>query len=257
MVSYHLDTFLSGHVFAFTFIFARVGSAMMLMPGIGESYVPVRVRLMFTLALCLLLLEPLIPHLPTMPASIADLTRMLFYEIVIGLFFGTTLRLLLSALEASGTVVGLQTGLSSAPVLNPTLAAQSPLPSALLSVLGVTLIFVTGLDHFLLRSLVGLYDVFPPGGLLLPGDMAQTVIHYANKSFALGIELAMPFFVIGLLLNVALGLLQKLLPQVQMFLVAMPIQIWGGLMLFALTVSSIVTFWLHYVDESVVAIFFS
>jgi flagellar biosynthetic protein FliR len=130
------------------------------------------------------------------------------------------------------------------------MATQSPLSTAMLSTVGATLIFVTGLDGMLLRSMVGIYDVFPPGGELMPGDMAQTVIQMTNRSFVLGIELAMPFFVMGLLMYMALGMIQKLLPQVQLFLVAMPIQIWGGLFLFSLTISGIMTFWLSYFDST-------
>jgi flagellar biosynthetic protein FliR len=250
MVTLHLDKFLSGHVFGFTMIFSRLGSAMMLLPGIGESFVPQRSRLMLAFALSFLLMEPLLPRLPPPPESVSALAGMVGYEIMIGLFFGTLLRLLMSALETAGMVIGLQTGLSSATILNPTLAAQSPLPSAFLSMIGVVMIFVTGADHMLFRSLVALYDLFPPNGELMPGDMAQAIIQTVNKSFQVGIELAMPFFVIGLLMYVALGIMQKLLPQVQLFLVLMPVQIWGGLTLMAVTIAGIMTVWLRYFDAS-------
>ena len=148
-------------------------------------------------------------------------------------------------------VISIQSGLSNATVLNPALASNSPLPSALLSVVGITMIFVTGLDHLLLRSLVALYDVFPPNGDIMPGDMTQVVIQSVNKSFMIGVELAMPFFVIGLLLYIALGILQKLMPQVQLFLVVLPVQIWGGLTLMAITTAGIITIWLRYFDASV------
>ncbi len=250
MTTIHLDTLLSGQVFAFVLVFSRVGSVLMLFPGIGEAFVPPRMRLIFALAISSLLLGPLFPRLPPPPPAIADFTKIIAYEIMIGLFFGTFLRLLISALETAGAVIGLQTGLSNATVLNPALAAQSPLPSAFLSVVGVTLIFVTGLDYFLLRGMVYLYDLFPPGGAMMPGDMAQVVIRTVNTSFIVGIEVSMPFLVMGLLMYTALGLLQKLLPQVQLFLVGLPVQIWGGLILFSVTMAGIMTVWLRFVDQS-------
>jgi flagellar biosynthetic protein FliR len=170
---------------------------------------------------------------------------------VIGLFFGILLRILMSTLEATGMVISIQSGLSNATILNPALAAQSPLPSAFLAIVALTMIFVTGLDHMLLRSLVSLYDVFPANGDLMPGDMAQLLIQTVNKSFTMGIELAMPFFLIGLLMYIALGIMQKLLPQVQLFLVILPVQVWGGLTLMALTTAGIITLWLRYFDASV------
>lgn len=253
MITLHLDKFMSGHVFGFVMIFSRLGSALMLLPGIGEAYVPQRIRLFLAFAFSFLLLEPLLGRLSAPPENISGLVRCLGYEIIIGLFFGTLLRLLMSVLETAGMVISTQSGLSNATVFNPTLAAQSPLPSAYLAVIGTTMIFVTGLDHMLLRSLVALYDVFPPNGELMPGDMAQLVIQTVNKGFVVGIELAMPFFVMGLLMYIALGLLQKLMPQVQLFLVVLPVQVWGGLMLMALTTAGIIAVWLKYVDSAVAA----
>lgn len=246
MTTLHLEKFLSSHVFAYLFIFARFGSALILFPGIGESYVPVRVRLMFALALTLLLMEPLLGRIPMPPEAIGDMVKMISYEVMIGLFFGTMLRILMTTLETTGYVIALQTGLSNATILNPSLAIQSSLASALLSITGVVLIFVTGLDQIMFNSLVATYDVFPPGGVLIPGDMAQTVIQMTNRSFVLGIELSMPFLVMGLLMFMALGIMQKLMPQVQLFLVSLPVQIWGGLALFGITLASIMTIWLNY-----------
>jgi flagellar biosynthetic protein FliR len=251
MVTLHLDKVLSGHAFGFVMIFARLGSAIMLMPGIGESFVPQKSRLFFAFALSFLLLEPMLGRLPAPPDTVSGLAHCIGYEVVIGLFFGTLLRVLMSTLEATGMVISIQSGLSNATILNPAIAAQSPLPSAFLAIVAITMIFATGLDHMLVRSLVALYDVFPPNGELMPGDMAQLLIQSVNKSFVIGIELAMPFFVIGLLMYIALGIMQKLLPQVQLFLVILPVQVWGGLTLMALTTAGIIAIWLRYFDSAV------
>ncbi len=250
MATLDIDKFLSGHVWGFLFIFSRIGCMLMLLPGIGEHYVPARMRLAFAFAVTFILLGPLLPRLPAPPTALSDMARLLTYEIVIGLFFGTLLRILLSALEAAGTVIALQGGLSNAQILNPALAVQSTLPSSLLSVVGITMLFVTGLDHTLLHGLARIYDIFPPGGELMPGDMAQTIMQITNRSFTIGIELAMPFFVIGLLFYIVLGVMQKLMPNVQLFLVVMPAQIWVGLILLAVTLTGIITVWLRYFDSS-------
>ncbi len=252
---YNIDTFLSGHVFAFLMLLARVGAVMMLFPGIGESYVPARTRLIFACLICLLLLNPMFALFPAMPTSTAEMARLVTYEVIVGIFFGTLLRLALGALEAAGMIVGIQTGLSSATMMNPALATQSPLSSAFLSVAGLVLIFITGTDHYLIRATVSLYDAFPPGNPLIFGDMAQTVIQVANKSFVVGIELAAPFLIMGLLLYTALGILQRLLPSVQLFLIILPVEIWGGLTMLLLTVAGILTLWLHYFNESVGSFF--
>lgn len=255
MHTYHLDAFLSGHVFAFMMLLARVGAVIMLFPGIGEHYVPPRTRMVFACAICLLMLEPMVPRLPPLPTAPAELARLICYEMIIGFFFGTLVRLIMGTLEAAGMIIGIQTGLSNATMMNPAMATQSSLSSAFLSTAGLILIFITGMDHFLIRTTVALYDLFPAGGAYIPGDMAQTVIHVTNQSFVIGIELAAPFMIMGLLLYAALGVLQRLMPSVQLFLIMMPIEIWGGLAMLSLTIAGILTLWLRYFDESVGSFF--
>jgi flagellar biosynthetic protein FliR len=255
MVTYHLDSFLSGHVFGFLLLLSRFGAVMMLFPGIGEAYVPPRTRMMFAFMICLLLLEPMMGRLPALPSAPAELLRMVSYEIIVGLFFGTLIRLLVSTLESTGMIIGLQTGLSNATLINPALATQSPLPSAFLSIIGLVLVFNTGLDHFIIRAMIGLYNIFPAGGTLMPGDMTQTVIHITNQSFVIGIELAAPFLIMGLLFYTTLGIMQRLLPTVQLFLISIPVQIYGGLLVLSLTLSTILTLWLQYIDESIGSFF--
>ncbi len=251
MTSLHLDQLLSGHVFAFLLIFSRIGAVMTLMPGIGEAYVSPRLRMMLALSFSFLVLGPLMPLMPAPPEAVSDLVKLLGYEIITGIFFGSILRLVMSAAETVGAVVALQTGLSNATVLNPAQATQSPLAAAFYSLIAVTLVFVSGLDHFLLRTLIMTYTVFPPGGSLATGDMAQTFAHAVGQSFLVGVSLAAPFIIIGLLMFVALGIMQRLMPQVQLFLVMLPLQIWGGLTVMGITVAGIMTVWMRYFDATI------
>jgi flagellar biosynthetic protein FliR len=253
----HIDIgkFLIGHVYGFTLILCRVGAVIMLFPGIAESYVPARMRMALAMSIAFIMMEPLIPRLPTPPQTIGGMAQLVGMEILIGLFFGTFLRVVLSSLEIAGSIIALQTGLSNATIINPTLAAQSPVVSAFLTISGITILFITGLDRYLLQSLVDLYDQFPPGKNLLIGDASNLIVQTINHSFSIGIQLAMPFIVIGMLLFIALGMIQKLMPQVQLFLISAPVQIWGGLTLLLIALGSIVTVWLSYFDASVGAFF--
>ena len=250
MITLNLDHQLSGHVFPFLLVFVRFGAAIMLMPGLGESYVPAQVRLLFALLFSFLVYPVLMTSLPPQPVDGAALARLVAQEVVIGLFFGSVMQVLLITLETAGAVISVQLGLSNAMILNPTLATQSTLPSAFLGAAGVALIFMTGLDHLLLRGLVDTYNLFPAGKFPQISDLLQSYTHLVSQSFSVGVELAGPFLVAGLLLNVALGIMQRMMPQVQLFLVVMPVQIWGGLLLFAATVSLILTLWLHFFDDT-------
>jgi len=206
----------------------------MLLPGFGELYVPTRFRLLLALLMAGLLTPVLGPSFPTLPASPAALAIMVLGEVLVGVFIGTLARMLVAALEMAGMMVSLQTGLSAATMFNP-LAEQnsSPLPSALYGMLGVVLIFVTDLDHLLLRAAVESYGLFTPGALPPVGDFTDTVTRFAAGSFRLAFEMAAPFIVIGLVFFVALGLIARMVPQLQVLFIAQPLQILGGLGLFA------------------------
>lgn len=253
-MTFELGSWLSGHAFQFMLVFTRLGAALMMFPGIGESYVSPRIRLLLALSITFLVYPLLMPLMPAQPQQIPDLFMLLAIEALVGVFFGTILRLMSAVLETAGGIIGLQTGLSNAMILNPAMAQQSALPSAFLGVAGVTLIFVTGLDHFLLQAMVQTYAVFPVGGNLPPGDLVETYARLMTESFMLGVQLAAPFLIIGLVLMVALAFVQRLMAQVQLFLIVIPVQILGGLILMALTMGLMLAQWLQYYDQTIASL---
>lgn len=233
-----LAHFLPDNAFAAMLVFARIGSAIMLLPGFGEVYVLARYRLLFALIFSGLLLPILAPILPPLPQSVPDLVLVLGGELVIGVFIGTMTRVLLAALQMAGQVVSMQTGLSNAQMFNPLEATTDSVPSTFYAILGVLLIFLTNTHHLMLRGLLDSYAVFVPGHLPPVGDLSQTVAHAVAASFRLAIEMAAPFIVLGTAFFVGLGLIGRLVPQVQILFVSQPLQILGGLLLMGLLVAT-------------------
>lgn len=233
-----LTQFLPTNIFALLLIFSRIGTAMMLLPGFGEVYVPQRFRLLLALILSGLLLPIIAPLLPGLPASPSALLIVLGSEVAIGLFIGTLARIVLAALEIAGNIVSLQSGLSNAQIFNPLQATQSPIPSALYSMLGVLLIFLTNMHHLMLRGLVDSYMIFAPGQLPPIEDLSQTAAHAVAGSFRLAIEMAAPFIVLGTAFFVGLGLIGRLVPQIQILFVSQPLQVMGGLLLFGVVLAA-------------------
>jgi flagellar biosynthetic protein FliR len=234
----NLTEFLPTNAFAALLIFARIGSAMMLLPGFGEVYVPVRYRLLFALIFSALLLPVLAPVLPPLPQSPAELVLVLGGELVIGIFIGTLTRLILSALQTAGQLVSIQMGLSNAQIFNPLADAQEAMPSAFYAMLGVLLMFLTNLHHLMLRGLVDSYAVFVPGHLPPVEDLSQAVAQAVAASFRLAMEIAAPFIVLGMVFFVGLGLIARLVPQLQVLFITQPLQIMGGLLLLGLLAAS-------------------
>lgn len=233
-----LQQLLPDNVFAVMLIFTRIGAAMMLLPGFGEFYVMQRFRLLLALLMAVLLTPPLAPLLPPLPGSAVKLVAMVGSEAMIGLFIGSVARILLSALDIAGTIISFQLGLSAAQIFNPLIAAPGTLPSAFYSVLGILLIFLTDLHHLLIRALVDSYNVFTPGVLPPLNDLADVIARAVAGAFVIGMELAAPFLLLGLLFFVAMGIVGRLVPQLQILFVALPAQILGGLFILVFVLAS-------------------
>jgi flagellar biosynthetic protein FliR len=119
--------------------------------------------------------------------------------------------------------------------------------------MAAVLIFATELWQLPLAALAGSYAVLPPGGALPAGDLAQAVLTAVASGFALALQLAAPFVLAALVFNAALGLLARLVPSLQVFFVALPIQVLGGLALMALLVAGIAGAWLAALRSSLPA----
>jgi flagellar biosynthesis protein FliR len=239
-----LEQILGGSIYTFLMIFVRLGSAFMVMPGYGEQYVSPRIRLLFALAISFVLMPLLLPSMPAAPAQPADLVLLVIAEALIGVFLGTIARFMMSALETAGMLIANQVGLSAAQSFNPAMAQAGNAVTAVLSMLALMLIFATDLHHLLLLAVVDSYSLFPPGHWLPMGDVAQHVARVLGDSFQIGMQLAAPFIVIGLLFYLGLGLVARLVPQIQVFFVGVPIQIVLGLLLLSLSLTALMTFWL-------------
>ncbi|MBI3675938.1 MAG: flagellar type III secretion system protein FliR [Proteobacteria bacterium] len=241
---------LSGSLLVFLLIFARAGAMIMLLPAIGDMGVPARVRLALALAVSFALLPALAHAYPAAaPSSPMALTVMIAKETTIGVLVGGMARIIMSALNVAGYLIATQTGLAYAQTLDPTQGQQGAIIGTFFSMLGVVMIFATDLHHLAINAIQGSYTLIPPDSELPTGDMAELAIRLVSGSFALGLQLAAPFLVFGFAVNAAIGLLARLMPQLQVFFIAMPINILAGFFLMLLLVGSMMTMFLTYYTE--------
>ena len=158
-------SFLPAYAATFMLVFARVGAMVMLMPGFGEMSIPPRVRLGIALVLAAVLLPLHRNAYPIDLRSFGPPLVLLGQELVIGAVLGMTVRLTMSALNMAGAVIAQQLGLGFVTAVDPTQGQQGVLLGNFLSLLGVTLIFVTDLHYLLIAALNDSYALFRPGEL--------------------------------------------------------------------------------------------
>ncbi len=238
--------FLPQMAFAFMLIFARIGAITMLLPGIGDRTVPPRLRLVFALALTFVLYPLVHTAFPALPTTLNAMIAALTGEMLIGLAIGFAVRIIVTAILFAGTVIAFQTGLAFAQSVDPTQGVQSTLFGAFFSVLTVALLFATDMHHLLLSAMQDSYVLFRPAGGLPAGDFAEVALKTLSDGFRVALQISAPFLVFGLIFYLGVGILTRLIPQVQVFFLAMPANIMLGLILFMLLLSTMMVWYLDY-----------
>jgi flagellar biosynthetic protein FliR len=236
-------------VFAGGLVFARLAAIVMLIPGFGETFVPVRIRLSLALLLALMLFPVVGGSVPPIPVNVSGVAGAVIKETLIGLMIGTILRIFMTSLASAGEIVSIQTTLGFAQTANPTQATPSTTLGTFLGLMGIVLIMTTNLHHLFLSAIVRSYTIFPFTKAIYVADANTLALQTVSRSFALGLQLAAPVVAFSLIFNIATGLVGRVMPQFQIFFVASPLMVLLGLSIFALSLGLIGIVWVdHYRD---------
>lgn len=239
-----LADFLAAETFGFLLVLTRMGALFMTAPAFGEQQVPARVRLGLALATSFLIYLNLSDALPALPAGLGAFVGLILVELTVGLMIALAMRILFSALNVAGTVVAFQTSLAFSQQFDPTQGTQSAITANLMSMLGILLIFTSNLHLVMLGAMVDSYAKFPTGALPAVGDMASLITDYVAASFLLGMQIAAPFLVFGIVFNIGLGFVARLMPQLPVFFVALPLNIGIGFVLLLITLPAMMMWFL-------------
>jgi len=241
-------SFLPALAAAFMLVFARIGTMVMLLPGLGELSVPPRVRLAVALVLTAIMMPLHRSAYQLDLRAMGPVLLMLGQELMIGAVLGLTARLAISALQVAGSVVAQQLGLGFVTAVDPTQGQQGMIVGNFLTILGITLVFATDLHHLVIAALSDSYTLFKPGEVMIMGDVAALITRTAGTAFRIGVQIAAPFLVFGLLFNLGLGVLSRLMPQMQVFFVGMPLSILVGFLILLLVIGAMMGTFLEYVQ---------
>jgi flagellar biosynthetic protein FliR len=230
----------------FMLVFARIGTMVMLLPGLGEMSMPVRVRLTLALVLSAMFL-PL--HRAAYNIDLREfgpVLLMLGHEILIGAILGLVARLSISALQVAGAVIAQQMGLGFVTAIDPGQGQQNVIIGNFLSLLALTLIFATDMHYLVIAALNDSYRIFAPGAAIMAGDVAKLMTDTVAGAFKVGIQLSAPFLIFGLLFNLGLGVLSRLMPQMQVFFVGLPLSILLGFLILLVVIGAMMGTFLEF-----------
>lgn len=234
-----LEEILTLNIFAFIMVFARVGTALFIIPGFGGAKLNMRVRLSIALTIAFLVTPILAGQLPSMPGAPLNLLLLIMGEMVAGAIIGTVPLILIASVHTAGTVISFVSGMANALVFDPISQQQSALVAGFLSTIATLLLFVLEMHHLFIRAILDSYTLFQPGVAIDFGDTLHLLARHVADSFKIGLQIATPFLVMSITYNLALGILTRLAPQVPSFFVIMPVQIGLGIVLLMITVPGI------------------
>lgn len=245
-----LEKFAVAQIFVFILVFCRVGAGVMIFPGFGESYVPATIRLVLALMIALALTPAVQVLMPSPPATVIEMTILVAAEILIGLFIGAISRTLLSTMHMLGTIISFQSNLSSATMYDPSQAGQGTAFGNLLGLTALMVLFSLDLHHLMLRGLTDSYTIFPPGRFPPIDDFSDLAARTMSGAFMMAVKLSSPFLVVGVVVNLAAGILTRLMPTMQVFFVMMAPQILFSFFLLMATITSIMLWYMNYLEAN-------
>jgi len=218
----------------FTLVLGRMAGLFAALPLFGGERVPMMIRAASVLAMTLVCFPVLSLREPVLPADFLSLFLLVACETMIGLTLGIIARSLFAAVEFCGQIVGMQMGFSMSSLFDPAMG-QIPLMSVFQSLLASLLFLSLGVHHVFIRAMVESYAVIPLGGWHVTGDLISFLVSVTSGVFILGVKLAAPVMVALLATTVVLGIMARSFPQMNIFMISMPLNIGVGLLALGLS----------------------
>ncbi len=252
-----LVEFSTSTLFSIFIVFCRVGSAFMFLPAIGESNIPSIVKVIISVAMSLLIYSSssAVNNI-LFPESALNLTFLLAGEVSVGIMIGLATKFILSALHVFGLVVASQSGLASAMLFDPSQSTQGSLFGNFFTMLATMLILSMDLHLVIISGLANTYQHLPPGSFIQHFEgFTEMIIRSASTAFITGIKMSLPFIIVSLLLFIGTGILGKLMPQLQIFSLILPVQILLNVLILLFVLSSLSMWFIDYYQEQLTQIF--
>lgn len=234
---------LSDSVLATFIVFCRIGACLMLVPGFSSVNIPAQVRLFVAIVTTFALAPLLVATLRPLVADALPLTLafLICSELLIGSVIGLGGRVFFLALQTMATAMASAIGLSNIPGAQVGDVDPAPALVPLIMAAVTTLFFLTDQHWQVLRGLMNSYDVWHPGDRP-GGDMALAqLVDRLSEAFVLTLRITSPFIVYSVIVNLVIGLVNKLTPTIPVYFISVPFVLLGGFLLLYLTSDELVT----------------
>lgn len=213
----------------FIFVLVRVGAILFSIPFLDSRSLPVVVKAGLAVAVTALVLPTLDLHAPPVIENPLAFSLGIAGEVAIGLIIGLTTQLLFSGIQLAGQMGGFQMGFAIANVVDPASSLQIPILAQFLNLFALMVFMGLDIHLYFIKAMADGFTLIPLCGASFGGNLCHLMIQLAGNSFVIAVKVGAPVMVAMLLTSVALGLMARTVPQMQIFIVAMPLKILLGM----------------------------
>lgn len=238
----------------------RTSGIFLLIPPFGDSNVKPIIKIVLALSISLMMFgefsELIRPIIKSVAADSLALTITIVSELLLGISFAMIVKILVSAVQVAGLAIASQIGLSAASIFDQSQQVQNSSLGLMLAMLTTIAILESGMHIRIIGSIYESYNTIPIGAFFNHhNDFISLVVGSVGKMWSAGIQISIPFILINIIMMVGAGILAKLMPQLQIFFVMLPIQIFVGIMIFGIILSGILIWFIEFLSSELSLIF--
>lgn len=219
-------------------ILVRLSSFIAIAPFFGLSSVPIKFKVGLSVFLTILVVQ-ITAYVPLEYVGIIGFTALVLKEAITGLLIGYMANICSYILNFTGQIIDMEIGLSMVNVLDPVSKVQTTISGNYYSYMVMLMMIVTNMHHFVLIAIFDSFKLIPIGEAVLSGNLYKIMLRFMGDYFIIGFRIMLPIFTAILVINVILGILAKIAPQMNMFVIGMQLKIMIGLFILYVVVSSL------------------
>jgi flagellar biosynthetic protein FliR len=234
---------------AFFIILIRVGVIIFMFPFFNSKVIPVLAKVGLVFLIALILFPVIDSKAFEFPSTLYGIFQMIASEFIIGMILGLLIQIIFEAIRMMGQVVGFQTGFAITNILDPQSGVQVSILSNMAYLSAMVLFLSLNGHHILLNAIKESFHIINVGSLSLDSRIFQTILQASGSMFVIAIKIGAPAIAILLFIQVSFGLITKLIPQMNIMIVAFPVQIVMGLIFFGISLNMLLAFMERYLGN--------
>lgn len=239
-------------LYPFFITFIRISGMFLTLPLFSDKLISTPIKLTIALLLTLALSPIVSQYIPLQPTNVSVLALVIITELAIGILMGISARFFIYAVNIAGDFMSTLMGLQSSSMFDPSTGTNSTTLSKMLTLMALAAFLALDLHLYVIKAFIESYSIIPYNYNIDLGELSFAIISLVSKITILGIKIASPVVITNFLINIALGILNRLVPQVQVFFISMPLTMLVGVFILVLTVSSMIILFTEEIEDNLI-----